>query len=292
MSADAAELSAPDTIKGKLQRKLLAMLRDRERNGLLPTNVRFLFYELVQMAFIAKQRQSTKPGAKGRRADQDVIDAVFWLRDKALVPWDWIVDETRQLHAWSYAATVAAYLVATVEIARIDCWDGELPPMILTESRSLAGVLREVAAEYLCPIAATNGQVGGFLRTDIAPQLQPDQHVLYLGDLDLSGGQIEENTRRVLEQLIGGELRWERLAITEQQVSDLNLRHLAIRKADKRYNPPRYHDAIETETLGQGALIQILRQRLDQLLPEPLADVQEREHREQERVRAALRRLR
>ena len=118
----AAELSAPESNRGKLQRKLLAMLRDRERDGLLPTNVRFLFYELVQMAFIAKQRQSTIPGAKGRRADQDVIDAVFWLRDKALVPWDWIVDETRQLSAWRYAATIADYLADTVELARLDRW--------------------------------------------------------------------------------------------------------------------------------------------------------------------------
>ena len=54
MSPDDAKLSAQDTIRGKLQRKPLAMLRDRERDGLLPTNVRFLFYELVQMAVIAK----------------------------------------------------------------------------------------------------------------------------------------------------------------------------------------------------------------------------------------------
>jgi hypothetical protein len=164
--------------------------------------------------------------------------------------------------------------------------------MILTESRSLAGVLRDVAAEYLCPIAATNGQVGGFLRTDVAPWLTPGQRVLYLGDLDLSGGQIEENTRAVLEQLVGGALRWERLAITEQQVDTLGLRHLAIRKADKRYSPPRLHDAIETETLGQGLLVRILRERLDELMPEPLVDVRQREERQRQKVLVALGRMR
>jgi hypothetical protein len=192
---DDAKLSRPNSIKGKLQRKLLAMLRERERDGLLPTNVRFLFYDLTQIGYIPKHRQPTKPGAKGRRADQDTIDAVFWLRDKALVPWSWIVDETRHLNVWRYAKSVADYIAHTVDLARIDCWNGE-PPMILCESRSLAGVLREVAAEYLCPIAATNGQVGGFLRTDISPESRPGQRVLYLGDLDLSGGHIEANTRR------------------------------------------------------------------------------------------------
>ena len=39
------------------------------------------------------------------------------------------------------------------------------PPMIITESRSLAGVLRDLASEYLTPIASTNGQAGGFSST-------------------------------------------------------------------------------------------------------------------------------
>jgi hypothetical protein len=156
----------------------------------------------------------------------------------------------------------------------------------------LRGVLHNIAYDYLAPITATNGQVGGFLRTDVAPLLRPGQRVEYLGDLDLSGGQIEDNTRAVLERLIGGELRWHRLAITDEQVDRLGLRHLAIRKADRRHNPPRYHDAIETETLGQGLLVQILRERLDFMLPELLADVQEREEQQQERVRTALRRMR
>ena len=275
MSTDELLLSKPDSASGKLQRKLLSMLRARENftDG-LPTNVRFLFYELVQGRFIPKQATGA------RRADQNVIDAVMYLREPGLVPWQWIVDETRHLKEWQIADTVAAYVIDAVEYARIDCWDGEPAPMILTESRSLAGVLSNLDAEYLCPIAATNGQVGGFLRTDIAPKLTPEQRVLYLGDLDLSGGLIEENTRRVLEQLVGGELRRERVAITEDQVRERNLRHLAIRKADDRYKPPRYHDAIETETLGQDVLVEILRRRLDQLVPEPLVDVQEREGRQ------------
>lgn len=287
-------LSKPDTASGKLQRKVLEMLRARERIDMLPTNIRFLFYELVQIGFIPKNAPPPKkPGQKGRRADQNLTDAVMYLREQGLVPWDWIEDETRHLDEWGYAATVAEYVADAVDYARIDCWGGERPPMILTESRSLAGVLRRVAAEYLCPIAPTNGQVGGFLRTKIAPKLRPGQRVLYLGDLDLSGGQIEANTRRVLEQLVGGTLRWERVAITQQQVNRRpRLRELTIRKADKRYNPPRMHDAIETEALGQEVLVEMLRRRLDQLLPEPLADVLERQRLQREQVRAALRRMR
>ena len=69
----------------------------------------------------------------------------------------------------------------------LDPWRGDAP-MILTESRSLAGVLRHVAREYRGRIASTNGQVGGFLHTDIAPMLEQGARVLYLGDYDRARG--------------------------------------------------------------------------------------------------------
>ena len=87
-------LSASGSKKGKLQRIILKMLRAREHqpDG-LPTNTRFIYYELVQNGIVPKPR---KEGTSGRRSDQNTCEAVFWLRDKGLIPWDWIVDETRQ----------------------------------------------------------------------------------------------------------------------------------------------------------------------------------------------------
>jgi len=86
-------------------------------------------------------------------------------------------------------------VLAKLAYIKLDPWKGRAP-LILTESRSLAGVLRDIAIEYRVRIASTNGQVGGFLRTDIAPLLQSDDRVITLWDLDLSGGHIEDNVRR------------------------------------------------------------------------------------------------
>jgi len=47
--------------------------------------------------------------------------------------------------------------------------------LILTESRSLRGVLRDLVAGYCAKIAPTNGQCGGFLHTDTALALRPFQ---------------------------------------------------------------------------------------------------------------------
>lgn len=285
---DDVRLSAVGTKRGVLQRAILKILQEHERqDDGLPTSTRFIYYELIDQGVVIKKPEGGL--VKGRRNDQDTCDACYHLRDVGVVPWDWITDETRTLHSWQYANTIAESLDDAIAGARLDCWDGEPPPMILTESRSLAGVLNTLAWQYLVPIAATNGQVGGFLHTDVAPALTPNQRLLYLGDFDWQGGQIEANTRSVLERLIGGELEWERLALTAAQVGRYHLTR--IRKPDKRYKPVRYHDAVETEALKQNIIVSIVRRRLDALLPEPLADVQERERTERLKVQAQLRRL-
>lgn len=138
----------------------------------------------------------------------------------------------------------------------------------------------------MCPIAATNGHVGGFLHTDVAPILSGNNRpVLYLGDLDHQGGQIEANTSDVLERSTG-DRPWTRIAITAEQV-DRGLE--PILKKDNRYRPPLENEAWETEALGQRTVTALVRDALDRLLPQPLALVQERERLEREATRQRLR---
>jgi hypothetical protein len=260
---------------GALRDLLVALLQEHERDEALPTSARFLFYELVQRGQLSK----TSTGA--RRPDQDMHDALMDIRESGRVPWDWIVDETRSLDDFTGYPTIKQGVLGGLPCIVLDPWRSRAP-MVLTESRSLAGVLRAVVRDYACRVSATNGQCGGFLRTNIAPMLQADDRVIYLGDLDLAGGQIEDNTRRVLERLADGALRWERLALTEQQVTTYRLP--TIVKRDRRYKDERPHEAVETEALSQTVLVEILRRRLNALLPEPLSRVRQRR-----RVAAVLR---
>lgn len=264
-----------------LRQALHALLLDHEAKGELPTSNRFLYYELVQSG----QLDKGKTRRTGRGSDQDLSDASKWLRDEGVVPWSWIVDETRSLAAWTYADTVAGYLVAQVDSARINCWNGGPPPLILCESRTFGGVLRRtLAPTYLCPVAATNGQVGGFLHTNVVPVLSRNERpVLYIGDHDHQGSQIEANTQRVLVRE-AGERPWRRVALTAEQAEGLP----AIEKIDRRYRPPRTHRAVEVEALGQSVVTNLVRAALDELLPEPLNVALERERDEREVVREAL----
>jgi len=263
------------------------LLGKRDEHGRVSTNGRFIFYELEHTGLVRK----SKPGESRRLHGlpggmQDLGDAVFYLRDKGIVPWSWIEDETRNLYEWRHAPSVAEYVAESVELARIDLWQGSAP-LLLVESRSLGGVLRDICSVRLVDIAATNGQAGGFLRTDIAPALaDTGRPVLYLGDLDHQGDQIEENTRSVLEREVGRQLDWRRLALTHEQVAEHALE--PIWKKDERYKPAREHWAWEAEAPGQAWVEQLVRDELDALMPEPLDDVLERERRQRAEARARL----
>jgi hypothetical protein len=77
------------------------------------------------------------------------------------------------------------------------------------------------------------------------------------------------------------------VVLTRQQVERYRLP--VIIKRDRRYNDERPHEAVETEAISQRVPIDILRARLDELLPEPLARVQERERRQQRKIERLLR---
>jgi hypothetical protein len=274
-------LARPGTKKGRTQRLVLRYLLN---DASVPTNGRFVFYDLEQRGDAVKphpddprkhQRRSVgwPPGA------QDITDALLQLRVLHIVPWNWIVDETRSLAAWAYAATVDDYMHDRLGEARVNPWDTP-PPLILCESRATAGVLERLTSEYVCPVTGTAGQVAGFLYTDVAPLFAdaPNRPVLYLGDLDKSGLDIEANTRRILEAEAGVELDWKRLAMTEDIADTEDIEPIV--KKDGRTGS--WHDAVEVEALGQGRLVALVRDALDGRLSEPLDDVLERERRERD----------
>jgi hypothetical protein len=259
-----------------LRRALLELLAEHRRDDMLPTSGRFLFYELVTQGIISKH-----PTGK-RRADQDMIDALTDLRESGQVPWNWIVDETRSLDDYTGAGSIRDWVLEQLEFARLAPWEAN-PPLVLTESRSLAGVLRNLAYEFAIRIAPTNGQTAGFLHTKVAPRVHARTRVLYLGDYDLAGNDIEANSRRVLEEVVDCELDWRRVALTRQQVDLYNLP--IIQKTDRRFNDGGVHDAVETEALSQALIVQILHDELESMLPEPLETVLEREDHQRALIR-------
>jgi hypothetical protein len=263
-----------------LRQALLELWSEHRESGALPTSNRFLFYELIMRGIIPKH-----PTGK-RRADQDMNEALTDLREGGQIQWADIVDETRSLDDCTGYPSVQEGLLSVLDGIEIDPWNGQAP-LILCESRSLAGVLRPLAREYRVRIAATNGQCAGFLHNVVADYISSRTKVLYLGDYDLAANDIEANTRRILED-IAGPLDWERVALTAEQVAFYELP--VIVKHDRRFKDGGQHEAVETEALSQSVIVNIVRAKLDELLPESLESVHERELVQRERFRRKIQR--
>lgn len=282
-------LGPPGTKLRRVREAVLAHYnREHRDTGMWRTNNRFIFYELEQVGLAAKPDPDDHRPNKRRQAGwppgaQDVNDELLWLREHGYIPWDAIEDETRRLNDWAHAPSVAAYMRDRLEEATISPWGAEPPPLILCESRGMQGVLRSVASPYCCPIAGTAGQCHGFLRTVVARLFRgedADRRVLYLGDLDLFGEDIEANSRAVLERCLGrpfGE-RWRRIGITQAQADADRLP--PIWKVDGRRKGANRvasrHRAYEVEALGQAGVVALLEGELEALVPESLVSVQER----------------
>jgi len=261
----------------------LKLLKEHERDDALPTYGRFLYYEVVQRDIISKHRQGA------RRSDQDLIEALTDLREAEVVPWDWILDETRSLEDYSGSLSIKQAMLDYLPHARLDLWKGRIV-LVLTESRAMKGVLDDIAWRYRVRITSTGGQCAGFLHTKIVPLLKkatkPPQ-VLYLGDWDLAGNQIEANNRRVLEREVG-ELDWERIALTKEQVEGANPYGKPLPKIikyDWRYSDGHPHEAVECEALSQKFIMELVEKELEARLPEPLKSVLAREKRQRRVIR-------
>jgi hypothetical protein len=90
-------LSKESTKAGRLQRACLVLLKEHAEDGALPTSGRFIFYELEGRGIIPKAYRNPDGSEKKRTPAQDVADALLVLRETGLVPWTWLVDETRNL---------------------------------------------------------------------------------------------------------------------------------------------------------------------------------------------------
>jgi hypothetical protein len=274
---------------GRLREGLLKLYAKHVADGTLPTNGRFLFYEMEMLGLVFKLKPK---GLKGKDRgtvpdDDDLTDALTSLREDELIPWEAIIDETRFVNDYTGYTDLAEGIRAKLQYTELDYWANEYP-LILTESRSLAGTLRPLCNEYRALLAATNGQCTGFFHTKIKRYLDRNDigYVLYLGDHDKAGRDIEGHSRATVEKIAGRELPWDRLAVTEDQIYEHKLQ--PIKKTDTRCSPHLVYDAVECEALSQKLIFDIVRERLEALLPEAIPSVLAREEKQRQLLEAMI----
>jgi hypothetical protein len=170
-----------------------------------------------------------------RNEMQRVYRLLKEARERGIIPWDWIVDETRAIERVSTWADPAAYARCVAQSYRRDFWDQQPHRIqVWSEKGTVRGVLAAVLKHYAIGFLPVHGFSSATAAHDIA---EDDDGrpliVLYVGDFDPSGMFMsEEDLPDRLAKYGGDHVTLRRIALTRQQVSGL-----PSFPADKRKDP-------------------------------------------------------
>src|SRR6516164_10596024 len=110
-------------------------------------------------------------------------------RERDLISWDWIVDETRSIERVSTWANPAAYARAVARSYRRDFWDQQsVRCEVWSEKGTVRGVLAPVLDEYAVGFRVMHGFSSATSVYDVSQDDDGRELIaLYVGDFDPSG---------------------------------------------------------------------------------------------------------
>jgi hypothetical protein len=218
-----------------------------------PCSVRAVAYQLFNRKLIPSM--NTQNVAKVSRL-------LVIAREDGTIPWEWIVDPSRESEAVATWADPPAFARDVQASYRRNKWDDQPKHMIvLSEKGTVAGTLRPILDEYEVPFQVLHGWSGATPIHDLAQAnlaRHQDTIVLYVGDFDPSGMYMSERDLRhriaryssdapdnrnvsdewAVQALRDVRLEIRRIALTEADTDSLGPA-TSFNAAEKR-NDPRY----------------------------------------------------
>lgn len=233
-----------------------------------PTTVRGVCYRLFVDGVIDSMAVSNT-----QKVSRLLVDA----REAGDIPWEWIVDETRDLeraHSWR---DPAAYVRTVRHSYRRDFWD--LQPHrveVWSEKGTIRGVLKPVLDEYGVGFRVMHGFGSATALYDVAQNTENDRalHVLYVGDFDPSGMCMSErDLPERLKRYEGNHVLVSRIALVRGDTKHLPSFPLADKRRDPRskWFGQRYGNRCwELDAMDPNDVRDRVRGAIDNLI-EPLA---------------------
>ena len=169
---------------------------------------------------------------------QRVYRLLKQAREQDIIPWEWIVDETRSLERTATWDDPAAYARCVARSYRRDFWNQQ-PHRIQVWSEK--GTVRGVLAPVLDDLAVGFLPVHGFSSATAAHDIAEDDDgrdliVLYVGDYDPSGMFMsEEDLPARFTKYDGDHVKLRRIALTVEQLRGLPSFPAADKKKDPRH---------------------------------------------------------
>lgn len=221
-----------------------------------PVTVRQMYYLLTTRNAVDK----TEAGY--RRVQRQLL----LMRREDLIPYHWIADNTRWMRKPNTYNGLRDCLEESAQFYRAAVWR-DLPDhvQVWCEKDALAGVLMKETARYDVPLMVTRGYSSETFAYESASDMQAtgkDCFVYYVGDLDPSGWSASKDLQSKLEGFTDGEVDFERIAVTPNQVIRWHLPSRPSKRSDTR------HKAFEQEFGKDAPSVE-----LDAIPPDQLRDL-------------------
>ena len=174
----------------------------------------------------------------GRADMQRVYRLLKEAREQNIIPWEWIVDESRELERRPSWEDPEQYARSVINSYRRDNWDQQPVRLeVWSEKGTVRGVLQPVLDEYGVGFRVMHGFASATAVYNVA---QGDNGrpliVLYVGDWDPSGlCMSEQDLPERLEKYDGQHVELQRIALTRDQLAGLPSFPATDKQKDVRY---------------------------------------------------------
>jgi hypothetical protein len=169
---------------------------------------------------------------------QKVYRLLRIAREQGDIPWEWIVDETRELERTETWDDPAEYARCVARSYRRDFWNQQpVRCEVWSEKGTVRGVLAPVLDHYAVGFRVMHGFSGATTVHDVAEDDDGRGLVaLYVGDFDPSGMYMsEEDLPNRLSEYGGDHVTLKRIALTRQHVRGLPSFPATDKRKDPRY---------------------------------------------------------
>lgn len=197
-----------------------------------PASVRAVCYRLFTMGMIPNMSK----GSTGKVSKQ-----LVYARENCIIPWEWIVDETRSAETVTTWMDTSSIIKAAVNGYRRDYWQDQPNRVeIWSEKGTVRGTVSPILEKYGVTFRAMHGYSSATVINNIADESNSSDKPLtafYCGDFDPSGKHMSDIDLPDRLLKYGGNLRIERIALTDIDVLTGKLPHF---EADTKVGDTRY----------------------------------------------------
>lgn len=235
-----------------------------------PVTVRGVFYRVSSAGAVDKTEAGYR--AVGRR--------LLALRRNGTVPYEWITDGTRYVIRPRTYRDVQSMLEIAVRSYRRMLWDDQGADVhIFTEKDAISGVVAPITEGWDVPLGVVRGYVSESFAFQMAERISASAKPVFiyqLGDHDPSGVDSWRDFQVKVNRFLGAnsshgddfeEVTFERIAVTEEQIDELDLPTRPTKRTDSRA-PDFVGESVEVDAISASTLRELVEDTIVQHLDE------------------------